>query len=377
MRIIFVTNNYTPYSGGVVSSINATVDAMQRAGHEVFIITLDFLGDKHDDPSYVLRVPCPVKFVYKNNHMAVPLRTTQHVHRYIESIIPDIIHVHHPFLLGTSALKVAKKMQIPIVFTYHTLYEAYTHYVPLPQRVTKKLVKHVVQVFCNKVNGIIAPSTAIAEALRAQGIQTPVSIIPSGLQDMFVRQLSEPVKKKTTSVFQLLYVGRFTKEKNIPFLLDVMQLLPANGLYQLALVGYGAELKALQYYAYQQCKLSEQQVRFVHKPTQKDLIKFYRQADLFLFSSTTDTQGLVLAESMACQTPVLATGGPGPADIVKNAYNGFLVATREQMAERVVQIQSDVDLYGHLVQGALKTAQKYQPDHLICKLLNFYEQFLS
>lgn len=376
MRIIFVTNNYTPYSGGVVSSINATVQALRRAGHEVCIITLNFLGSTHNDPSYVVRVPCPVKFVYKNNHMAVPLLVTQHMRKHVELFKPDIVHVHHPFLLGASAARVAREYKIPVIFTYHTMYEAYTHYVPLPQYVTKQLVAHMVRTFCNKVDAIVAPSNAIADVLYAQGVRAPIRVIPSGLQDMFVQQLNISINPVAQRPFQLLYVGRFTKEKNIQFILDVMKLLPKDGRYQLKLVGFGAELAALQHHAYGQCGFSEQFVQFVHKPPHKDLIRYYRQADLFLFASTTDTQGLVLAEAMACQTPVVAVAGPGQADIVKDAHNGFLVATREQMAHCITQIQADAHMHEQLRRGAWGTAQRYQPDVLVQELISFYEQIL-
>ena len=99
MRIFFVTNTYTPYSGGVVQSITALVDELRKQGHEVFIITLTFL-DKHNDPEYVIRIPCPIRFMYKKNHMAIAWRPTYNIQSLIERYKPDIIHIHHPFLLG-------------------------------------------------------------------------------------------------------------------------------------------------------------------------------------------------------------------------------------------------------------------------------------
>src|SRR6266404_2396469 len=128
MRIFFVTNNYTPYSGGVIHAITATTDALRAQGHEVFIITLDFLGkpDKPQaDPDYVIRIACPIKFMYKTNYMAIPWRPTHAIKQLIQQYKPDIIHVHHPFLLGVSALHAAQTYNIPCIFTYHTMYEDY------------------------------------------------------------------------------------------------------------------------------------------------------------------------------------------------------------------------------------------------------------
>src|SRR5438445_2313782 len=126
MRIFFVTNNYTPYCGGVISSITATSDALRAQGHEVFIITLDFLG-KNDkpqaqsalvtaDPDYVIRITCPIKFMYKKNHMAIPWRPTHAITQLLKKYKPDIVHVHHPFLLGVSALRAARAYDVPCIF---------------------------------------------------------------------------------------------------------------------------------------------------------------------------------------------------------------------------------------------------------------------
>src|SRR5436189_6357245 len=100
MRIIFVTNNYTPYSGGLVSSIDATVQELRAQGHNVLIITLNFLGDLHKAENDLIRITCPIRFMYKKNHMAIPWRPTHELLSIAKQFSPDIIHVHHPFLLG-------------------------------------------------------------------------------------------------------------------------------------------------------------------------------------------------------------------------------------------------------------------------------------
>src|SRR5579872_5344972 len=132
MRILFVTNNYTPYSGGIVSSIDATVHALYAKGHDVLLVTLDFFGVAVSEHKYIVRIPTIFRFMYKSNHMAIPWRATYELLSLAQTYSPDIIHVHHPFLLGKSGLDVAHILGIPCVFTYHTLYEQYAHYVPVP-----------------------------------------------------------------------------------------------------------------------------------------------------------------------------------------------------------------------------------------------------
>ena len=377
MRIVFITNNYTPYSGGVVSSINATVDALHKAGHEVFIITLDFLGKAHNDPPHVLRIPSLVKFTYKKNHLAIPWRPYHHMIRIIQNLQPDIMHTHHPFYLGTTALKIAQELSIPIVLTYHSIYEGYVHYVPLPKWITRALVTKKVLNFCHAMHGIIAPSTCMQQYLQSHGVQTPTVVIPSGLQELFVNTSKKLKKEQNTNVFQLLYVGRFTQEKNIPFILDVMHMLRTHRKFNLTLVGYGVEYDNLRTYAYHTLKLSESFVQFIHQPTKQELLKHYQSADLFLFPSFLDTQGLVLAEAMACGAPVVAVHGPGQQDIVRNGYNGFLVESKQDMTQKMLDISSDKQLHRTLQCGAIETSKNYNPQVVAESLISFYESTLN
>jgi len=382
MRIFFVTNNYTPYCGGVISSITATSDALRAQGHEVFIITLDFLG-KNDkpqtqsaialataEPDYVIRITCPIRFMYKKNHMAIPWRPTRAITQLLKTYKPDIVHVHHPFLLGVSALRAARACGIPCIFTYHTLYEEYAHYVPLPGICTKPLIRSAVTRFCNNVDGIIAPSNGIREYLHSQHITSPIHIIPSPLRSLFFTQNIKPQVLPHTEKFKLLVVSRFVPEKNIPFVFDVFKQLPHN--FTLTLVGYGSDYEALQTLAFTTLQLSPERVQFVHKPPQDALLNHYRNADLFIFPSTTDTQGIVITESMSQGLPVIALDGPGQRDTIINGINGFIITNAAHAAATIMAIAQDTALHNRLIAGALATAQRYHTDTITAQLLNFY-----
>lgn len=374
LSIVFVTNNYLPYQGGIVSSILATRQALRNLGHSVHLITLDFTGN-HTPEKEVIRLTCPVRFRYKKNHMAIPWLPYQTIQHLLKQLTPDIVHIHHPFLLGYAALHAAKKSNIPTVFTYHTLYEQYLHYVPLPKLFTQHALQKRIGSFCNTIDGIIAPGMHLKEQIRNYALQTPLQVIPSSIAQIFF-ELQPTQYKNTTAPYTLLTVSRFTHEKNITFLLDVMKLLENTNL-RLILAGYGSAYDQLRAYAYTIKKLSPDKVIFIEKPSKEQLLRLYGQADLFLFASTSDTQGLVLAEAMSQGTPVIAVHGPGQQDIVKNGINGFLVESREEMRERIQQTFNDKNLFEAMQAGAMASSQHYQPYNLITILEEFYFNLIT
>jgi len=377
LKVAIITNNYTPYSGGVVSSINSFVKELHKQGHKAFIITLDFLGKEHNDPYYVIRIPSVYRFVYKKNHIAIPWRITKKLKDVIELLNPDIIHTQHPFFIGKSALKIAKKLHIPTLFTYHTIYERYLHYLPIPQFITRPIVKKKVISFCKHVDGIIVPSNHIKNYLEQNSIETPIKKIPSGILPVFIKN---HIANQDSSSFKLLTVSRFVKEKNIPLLLHLFSKLyktQTDKKFTFTLVGYGAEYESLKRLAYKKLKLPKTEVRFVHKPSKMEISDLYCESDLFIFSSTSDTQGLVLAEAMGGGCPVVAIDGPGQKDIIKNGKNGFLCQSEKQMLEKIILISQNNQILKNMQNEALKTAKLYHPKTTTDDLIAFYRRFLQ
>lgn len=373
MRIAMVTNNYTPYSGGIVSSINVSVDQLQRMGHDVAVVSFDFTSMHTDDPVWVHRVWSPIQFMYKSNHMAIAWRPRAQLQRFFMHFKPDIVHVHHPFLLGSVATTLARKHGIPVVFTYHTMYEEYAHYIPLPEVLVRWATAYLVRLFCKRVHGIIAPSRAIAELLRERA--TYVEVIATGLQRDFLPDVTIPLHHHGS--LRLLVVGRLVKEKNIYAVLDVARMLvQRNVAYHLTIIGYGDEYEALKEYAYKKLHLNDKQVQFLHKPPRSVIKKAHQGADLFLFTSHTDTQGLVLAESMAAATAVIAFDGAGQRDIVKSGYNGFIVEDAESMVATIEQLDAHRDRLAALKRGAQITAHAYHPERAVQRLYDFYRHVI-
>ena len=169
-----------------------------------------------------------------------------------------------------------------------------------------------------------------------------------------------------------MYLVLFTREKNIPFILDVIAKLPDE--FELTLVGYGSYIDYLTEYAYKKLTLSPDRIRFIIKPDKQALLALYRSAHLFLFPSQSDTQGLVLAESMASSTPVIALDGMGQRDIIRSGKNGFIVHDRDEMREKIMATVQDEQLYHQLQCNAWQTAQAYDPKELVKKALSLYEK---
>lgn len=372
MKILFVTNNYKPYSGGVVSSIDAFCDELRSQGHVVKIVTLDFTGIPTSDPD-IIKIVSPLRFFYKNNPLALPLFMKFQLNKIIECYKPDIVHTHHPFLLGVAVQSICLQQGIPLVFTHHSQYGLYaTHYAPFFKQFVRYYIEKKVKQFCEKVTAVIVPSDSIALYLKKQKIKTPCYTIASGLLPCFVHKKRKQKKRKP--LFNLLTVSRFVTEKNIPFLLDVMTHLDEQ--FVLTLIGFGAYYQELQHYAYQICKLSTVQVQFIEKPAHKVIAQWYEKADLFVFASTSETQGLVCAESMAAGTPVIAVKGPGVKECVKNGSNGYLVTTRAQMVQKIKEVAGDKILHEKLCKGAWKTGKEYSIKKVTSTLVSLYVEIV-
>lgn len=368
LTIFMVTNNYYPYTGGVAQGVATYSQELRKQGHKVIIITLDFLGNTTPHEQDVVRLWCPIKFTYKKNPIAIPLRAYKTIEDLVDRYKPDIIHVHHPFLLGAVGLKIAKNHSIPVVFTYWTQYEKYTHYIPLPSSITKPITTLLVSDFCTKVDLTIMLSATLSIPYVKNYVMLPSCISP-----LF---FSNFTYKTPQHRFNLVTVSRFAKEKNIPFLLDAYKRLDPSR-YSLTLIGYGSEQENLENYAYKTLNLSTKDVKFVIKPQRQDLVSWYKKADLFLFASFTETQGLVLAEAMSQGTPIVALNAPGSKDIIKHGHNGFLVDSLSEMVNQIHTIAEDINLHKTLQYNAWITAQDYSSTVCTTKLIKLYYNLLK
>jgi glycosyltransferase involved in cell wall biosynthesis len=244
----------------------------------------------------------------------------------------------------------------------------------VPQWLSKPITRWLVKNFCTKVDELIVPGKSVAQYIATQGITRPMHSIPLSILPVFFH--TTPPAKQSSDHCILLSASRFAPEKNLFFLLDMYAQLPQNR-YHLVLIGYGALEEELKTYAYDTLGLSTHAVTFIIKPPKQELVDRYAQADLFVFTSQSETQGLVLAEAMAGATPVVALYGPGVQDIVINGTNGFMVDSQNEMIRMIEHIHADAQLYNTLSNGAWHTAQRYTPMQRTKAVLDIYTKYVQ
>jgi glycosyltransferase involved in cell wall biosynthesis len=361
MIVAFFTNNYKPFVGGVPVAIENLAGQLRRRGHRVLIYAPEYEGAVEPEAD-VYRILSIKKFNDTSFSLPLPLTVRAHTD-FTDEFNVDIVHVHHPFLLGVTGLRVARTHNIPVVFTYHTQYEKYTHYLPFSERMTAELAVSLSTRFANCCDAVIAPSFDIRETLLRRGVKVPIQVIPTGvdlqrfrggdrswLRNRYELPAEAPI---------LLFVSRLAREKNVGFLLNAFAKLGGSlPEARLVLVGSGDAEGELATQA-QELGVADRTI-FAGTLRGRELVCAYKGADLFVFASTSETQGMVVAEAMAGGLPVVAVDAPGVRDIVKDGVNGFLVAegNESEFVEKCLLLLVDHGCHEEIAEAAKDSARK-------------------
>ena len=377
MKIAMFTNTYLPHVGGVARSVKTLEDGCRARGHRVKVIAPDFDGaEKSPD---VLRVPAIQHF--NGSDFCVRLPVPNIIRDFTEEFKPDIIHSHHPFLLGDAALREARKLHVPILFTHHTLYERYTHYMPLDSPALKRVAIQMATEYCNLCDLVIAPSASVAKLLHERGVDVAVEVTPTGIDTgAFARGDGKSFRELhgiAAGAKVIGHVGRLAAEKNLPYLAEATAAaLDADDNLVFLLVGEGESVPGMLEI------LARHEGRVIHpgKLTGTDLADAYAAIDCFAFASQTETQGLVLAEAMAAGKPVVALDGPGVREIVVDGINGILLAGNAPAAEftaALLRLVRDPDFSAACSVAAREAAADYETDRCVERMLENYQNALD
>jgi glycosyltransferase involved in cell wall biosynthesis len=342
MRIGLFTNNYLPFRGGVTTAVETLRQGLEAQGHRAWVFAPAWSGP-HDDPAYVFRYPSVPAPTYPG--FAVPLPFSRRLSRAARALDLDIFHAQHPFLLGVTARRLARSQGCPLVFTYHTRYEKYAHYVPLPEPLVASLAVRLASRFAGSADLVIAPSARIAESLADLGVRAPIAVVPTGVPlDLFRPGDRGEARQRLGLDLDAplcLYVGRLDREKSVERVIDafgsIALVVPGA---RLLLVGQGSHEAALRRLA--GASPARSAIRFAGSIAREELPPYYQAADLFLFASETETQGLVLAEAHACGLPAVAVRASGVDEVVRDGETGLLTkAEVEELADAAIGLLLD------------------------------------
>jgi len=359
--------------GGVPIAVEAIRRDLEALGHEMVIVAPQMAGAEEGERG-VIRVPAVPAPTYPD--LALPMPLGPSLTRRLLALNLDVFHAHHPFLLGVSARRLARAAGRPFVFTYHTLYERYAHYVPLPRQMVARRAIRWSAKFADTADRVIAPSDFVAQRLRTQGVQRPIEVVPTGVDLDRFRPGDRASARRSlgldTQDRVLLYVGRLDREKNLEFLLDAVARVKASRI-RLLLVGRGTQTAALRRVAITMGLGSR--VEFRGGSTPAGLPAYYHAADALVFASTSETQGLAVLEAMACGLPVVAVRASGIEEIVTDGVSGLLMPEdAAALAGAVDQLLADDHLGAKLGIGGREAASSFGSTTLAQQLVAAYRR---
>ncbi len=381
MNILIISDVYFPRINGVSTSIQTFKHEFERAGHHVVLIVPEYTGNDQKDASIIRIDSRNIPYDPEDRMMKSSC---------IRKLIPelkqynfDLVHIQTPFVAHYSGVKIAKYLAIPCLITYHTLFEEYLyHYIPIiPKHVLKFFARRFSSHQCNQAQGVIAPSSIIVELLKDYGVKNNIKIIPTGINSKkFATGDGERFRKKFNIAENrkiLLNVSRVAFEKNIGLLIDVVNQVKKHiPEIMLVIAGEGPAKSA---YMEQAKKLNlDDNIAFVgYLDRNSELIDCYHSADIFVFSSITETQGLVLLESMAAGTPVVSVAAMGTKDILIGCKGAQITNGEiDDFCEKVVSLLNDPHFYQTTKHAAISYAKEWDGTALANKMISFYQELI-
>lgn len=381
MKILFISDVYFPRINGVSTSIETFRRNLQSLGHTVHLIAPDY-GTPGADETNILRVPSRrLPFDPEDRLMRYPW-LMQHL-APLGSAHYDIIHIQTPFVAHYMGTKLGRLLGIPCIETYHTFFEEYLHhYIPfIPKKAMRFVAKRFSRSQGNSLDGMVVPSNPMLHVLKNYGISTPTEVIPTGVEpDSFVAGDRAAFRKKYAIPQHrpvLLFVGRVAHEKNIGFLLKAVDRVRkeiADVLFVIA--GEGPAQESLQREV-RELGLGENVMFIGYLDRHTELNSCYRAADIFIFASRTETQGLVLLEAMAQGVAVVSTAELGTRDVLHEGL-GVWIAQEDltDFSGKVVKMLSDAGLRRDLGDAGRDYAQTWSASKQAERMLLFYRDVL-
>lgn len=386
MRIGLFTDTYPPFINGVSTSVLMLKQGLEKLGHEVYVVTVNDESFSYKEEDGVLKIPSfPIGLMNFRQSGIYPLKAL----KIIKKWKLDIIHSHTEFSIGTFARLISKQLNIPLIHTYHTMYEEYIYYITKGyfDSASKKLVEYLTLFLCDKtIDELIVPTEKAKELFKDKyKVKRDVYVIPSGIDTTrFYKEnidkneiinLKKDLGLKKTD-FIVLYVGRIAKEKSIDFLINnfnsVLKQIPKA---KMIIVGDGPDIKDLIDLAKKEGL--ENKIIFAGKAPWTDVPKYYSLCDVFVTASKTETQGLTVMEAMGASKPVVAIRDESFELMITDKKDGLFFDDEKSYVDMIYEVYKNKKLRDEISFNARLTADKYSPYNYAKNVLKVYEKVIS
>lgn len=387
MRIGIFTDSYPPYINGVSTSVKMLEDALKKQGHQVYIVTVnpDDLKYRYEDNNHIIRIPgIPIHIYDYRLTNAYPLKAI----RKIKKWNLDVIHSQTEFGIGTFARIISKQYNIPLVHTYHTMYEDYTHYITHGHfnKTSKKIVKYLTDFYCDQTaTELIVPTKKTYDLFKNKyKYERDVHIIPTGID--IERFYKEEFKDKDIEVLRnfygikkdervILFVGRIADEKSIDVLIDAHKELIKTNKCKLMIVGDGPDMDKLKKLVSKN-KLDDY-VIFTGRIIYRDVPKYYQLADVFATASTSETQGLTVIEACAASLPVVCINDESFNTVIIDGINGYLFNNKKEYIKRMNELLNDSNLLKQFSNQARISSNNYSSSTFAKEVEKVYKKAIE
>jgi len=324
MNILLMTNTYKPLVGGLEKSVSSFAKEYREAGHRVIIIAPEFPDMEVEED--LIRIPAFQHYNGSNFSVQLPIQGT--LTKALGDFRPQVVHSQHPFLIGDTALRIASKYNVPLVFTHHSLYEENVHYMPGNIEALKRFMIELSTGYANLADHVFAPSESVMMMMKERGVTTAIDVVPTGIYtEQFSRGAGKTFRKKLNipaDAYVVGHVGRLAPEKNLEFVARaVAQFLKKKPKAHFLIGGTGPSEEPIKAIMAQEGLADRLHLAGMLKG--KELVDAYHAMDVFVFASQSETQGLVVTEAMAAGIPVVAVDAPGVREVVKDGVNGRLL----------------------------------------------------
>lgn len=357
-RILLLTDSYRPTVNGVVTSIDELRTGLLEAGHDVRVLTVGPTRRTTFD-GQVYRLPSlDASHIYPHARLGQPL--DRDLFAELIDWRPEVLHSHTEFVAFWWAKRLAARLTIPHVHTYHTLYADYTHYFFPHERAGRALCASFARRTLNRTDLVVAPTAKIEHLLRGYGVRVPVCVVPTGVD--LTRFSPGPASTDLRTSLGLapdvpvvLSLGRLAAEKNVTEVIELLAGVEAP--WQLVVAGDGPQAGALRRQVDRLGLTSR--VRFVGAIEPERVPEFYRLADVFVSGSRSETQGLTYVEALACGVPVVCRDDASVEGVVVNDHNGRRYSSAEDFSQALTAVLTDPGLRARWSEGAVRTASRF------------------